>query len=256
MFVIDIEDLYFSYDKNNWALKEVEFKVRDKEFVGVIGPNGGGKSTLLKLILGELFPDRGKLLVLGRPPLEAVSAIGYVPQHVNFKRSFPISVMEVVLMGCLGKDTKKIFSRYTLEDREKVKKVLERLEIMHLSKRAIGELSGGQLQRVLIARALVSDPKLILLDEPTASLDANSEAGVFDLLSELNKEMTIVVVSHDVAFVSRYIGRVACVNQRLSWHLVSGLQEVDLQKMYSHSVCAIHHDHDIKIKSRGENDVE
>ncbi|MBF0209137.1 MAG: ATP-binding cassette domain-containing protein, partial [Oligoflexia bacterium] len=136
--------------------------------------------------------------------------------------------------------------RYQHSDRDSVCNILERLKIMHLEKRSIGELSGGQLQRVLMARALVSAPKLLLLDEPTASLDIESESGIFDLLQELNKELTIIVVSHDVAFVSQYIKKVACVYQTLTWHAVSALREIDLQHLYRHSVCAVHHDHDVE----------
>ncbi len=186
------------------------------QFMALIGPNGGGKTTLLKLMLGLLNPDQGDIRIFGQRPRQAAHRIGYVPQNVRVNRSFPISVLDVVLMGRLG--TGKGRWRHSQDNRDMAQKVLERLEIWRIHNRRIGELSGGQLQKVFIARALVTEPEILLLDEPTASVDAKGQTEFYNFLKDLNQSVTIVLASHDVMVLSSYVKSVACVNQELLYH--------------------------------------
>lgn len=212
---LEIKDLWFSYGKTP-VLKEVNFTLAQRDFMAILGPNGGGKTTLLKLILGILKPDRGKIRVLGQMPRDARDRIGYVPQGTDINLTFPISVFELALMGRLSRSR---FGRgYSGADREKVKALLEKVGMWEYRHYPIGKLSGGQRQRIFIARALASEPSILFLDEPTASVDREFEIGLYEFLKELNEKVTIVVITHDVAVVSRYIKSVACVNHTLIFH--------------------------------------
>ena len=213
--IITVRDLWFSYN-GNLVLKAVNLSVYKGDFLAVIGPNGGGKTTLLKLMLGLLEPQKGTVHVFGRPPREVAPRIGYVPQAIGINRRFPISVQDVVLMGRLiGGGGFKPFSK---EDRRFCDRVLAEMGIENLRNRRIGELSGGQRQRVLAARALVSEPEILFLDEPTASVDTRGQTEFYTFLKELNEKVTIIVVSHDVMVLSSYVRSVACVNQQLFFH--------------------------------------
>lgn len=214
--IITISNLDFSYPGKAKVLDSINLNVYRRDFLGIIGPNGGGKTTLLKIILGLLQPDAGKIKVFGQKPDEARGKIGYVPQYAKIDLDYPINVFQVVLMGLLGK--KKLFKYYSKQDKDKANKVLKAAGIQDLKNKQIGELSGGQRQRVLIARALVRDPQLLILDEPTTSVDAKSGFNFFELLKKLNKKMTIIVVSHDVGMISPYINKVACLNIELHYH--------------------------------------
>ena len=198
------------------ALEDVTFAIKPLDFVSIIGPNGGGKTTLLKVLLGLLTPTRGTVEVLGKPPAQSRLQIGYVPQQVTMDKTFPINVWDVTLMGRLGK--KALFRKYSAEDREFAAEALNRVKLYDLRHRQIGNLSGGQQQRVLIARALTSRPKLLLLDEPTASVDSEIKRDIYDLLVELNEELTVVMVSHDIGVVSSYTKTIACLNRTLVYH--------------------------------------
>ncbi len=213
--IIEIEGLSFAYN-GQAVLQEVGLEVRAGEFVAMIGPNGGGKTTLLKLMLGLLDPDQGTIRVFGRPPCEVSHRIGYVPQNVHANTEFPISVLDVVAMGKLGPSRKWL--RPGGADRIQALKMLDQVGMGAYRDRRIGELSGGQRQRVMVARALVGDPEALFLDEPTASIDARGQQEFFGLLKELNKTITIIVVSHDLMVVSGFATAVACVNQRLHYH--------------------------------------
>ena len=215
MRIVEINDLSFSYNGEP-VLRNVNLSVRQQDFIAIIGPNGGGKTTLLKLILGLLKPDSGKILVDGQAPPKASACIGYVPQNVHMNSRFPITAMDVVLMGKL--DTKKRWTRQQAANRREALAALDRIGMADHARRRIGELSGGQRQRVFIARALVSQPKLLLLDEPTASIDTKGQADFYNLLKTLNQDLTILVVSHDLLVVSRFIKSVACVNKGLHYH--------------------------------------
>jgi zinc transport system ATP-binding protein len=211
--IIKAENLSFSYNKSINVLENVSFAVNEKDFVGLIGPNGGGKSTLLKLILGLLKPDQGQLEVFGQNPQVARDKIGYVPQYVSVDLDYPISVFEVVMSGLLGK--KPIGSRTTPDDKKKVNEVLGKMNLDALSDRSIGGLSGGQRQRVFLSRALVRDPKLLLLDEPTNNVDRSSGSDLYELLNKLNQEITIIIVSHDIGVISKHINRIFCLNKNI-----------------------------------------
>jgi len=229
MAIIDIRDLDFAYN-GEAVLKDVNLTIRQKDFVAIIGPNGGGKTTLLKLILGLLTPAKGTVSVDGKPPQEASPCIGYVPQDIHTNRSFPITVIDVVLMGKL--DPKRRLSRRSAANRRDALAALERMEMEGLADKKISLLSGGQRQRVFIARALVARPTLLLLDEPTASIDTKGQADFYRLLKELNEDITVLVVSHDLLVISRYVKSVACVNKKLYYHDQAEITGSMLETMY------------------------
>jgi zinc transport system ATP-binding protein len=213
--IIDVSGVWFSFNGQP-VLQDVDLKIERGDFLVVIGPNGGGKTTLLKLMLGLLEPSRGAVRVFGRPPLKAAHRIGYVPQNVHINKTFPVSVMDVVLMGRLR--TGKGWSGHSRQDRLAAQAVLGQLGVGALHDRRIGDLSGGQLQRVFIARALVSKPEVLFLDEAMASIDAQSRSDFYEVLSELNRTVTIVAVSHDMMILSSHVKSVACVNRDLHYH--------------------------------------
>lgn len=229
MTIIEIKDLDFAYN-GEVVLKDVNLTVRQRDFMAIIGPNGGGKTTLLKLMLGLLTPDRGTVLIDGKSPQKASPCIGYVPQNVHVNPGFPITAIDVVLMGKL--DPKKRSSRQSAANRRDALAALELMKMTTYADKKIGTLSGGQRQRVFIARALVAQPKLLVLDEPTASIDTKGQADFYRLLSELNKEVTVLVVSHDLLVISRYVKSVACVNQRLHYHDQAEITGEMLETMY------------------------
>jgi zinc transport system ATP-binding protein len=231
MSIIEINDCDFSFEKEA-VLKDVNLSVPHGDFVAIIGPNGGGKTTLLKLILGLLTPTKGHILVDGKPPQKAASSIGYVPQNTYINRSFPITALDVVLMGMLNSKRESNFSK---GDKTEALRALERMEMLDYADRKIGTLSGGQRQRVFIARALVSGPKLLLLDEPTASIDAKGQADFYRLLKELNTDITILLVSHDLLLISNYVKSVACVNKQLYYHNHAEITGEMLENMYTGS---------------------
>lgn len=227
--IVEVKNVDFAYNGGP-VLQGVNLDVRQGDFIAMIGPNGGGKTTLLKLILGLLKPDKGTIRINGGAALRASSSIGYVPQNVHVNSSFPITAMEVVLMGKL--DPKRRWVRKSAADRREALTALERLEMAGYAERKIGELSEGQRQRVFIARALATQPRLLLLDEPTASIDTKGQTDFFKLLKELNKEVTIVMVSHDLLVISRYVKSVACVNKRLHYHDHAEITGEMLEAMY------------------------
>jgi len=227
--IVEIKDLSFRYNGQN-VLEDVNLDVRKGDFVAMIGPNGGGKTTLLKLMLGLLEPDRGRIRILGKTTESASHHIGYVPQDVHINRSFPITALDIVLMGKLG--PKKWWARRRSSVHQEALAALERLEIASHANKKIGELSGGQLQRVFIARALVTDPLLLLLDEPTASIDTKGQAEFFRLLKELNRDVTILVVSHDLLAVSAHVKAIACVNKHVHYHDEAQITGEMLESMY------------------------
>lgn len=246
--VIALEDVSFSYGTAP-VLERVTLQVTDGEFLGIVGPNAGGKSTLLKVILGLLEPQSGKIRVLQGQAGEASRLLGYVPQYPSFPRDFPVTVEQVVLLGRLGAGKRRgwldalIPGMYSRQDRQAARSALAEVEAEDLSGRQIGSLSGGQLQRVLVARALVSEPEILILDEPTANIDQRLESDIFDLLKQLNNRMTILVVSHDVAFVSSYVHRVACINRTLVCHRTDAIDGQVIQELYGDKVRMVAHGH-------------
>jgi zinc transport system ATP-binding protein len=209
--LIELDQVSFSYQSTP-VLNQVSFQVYPGEFIGMIGPNGGGKTTLLKLILGFLKPSHGKIRVFGKPagvhPTQP-NRLAYVPQSIRFDRDFPISVEEVVLSGLISH--LPWYGRFRSVDRHAAKQALENTGLAHLAEYPFGTLSGGQAQRVLIARALVSKPQLLLLDEPTASVDSQAEADIYAILNRLKGHMTILMVTHDLRVAIDQVERVLCV---------------------------------------------
>jgi zinc transport system ATP-binding protein len=238
--VVDLEGVSFSYG-GSAVLQRIYLHVEEGEFLGIVGPNAGGKSTLLKLILGLLEPQAGRVRVLGQDPRLARKAIGYVPQYPEFARDFPISVEQVVMMGRLGLGPN--WGGYRARDRAAARQALDEVEAGSLMRRQIGTLSGGQLQRVLLARALACEPRILVLDEPTANIDQRMESDIFDQLRELNRRLTILVVSHDVAFISEYVQRVACLNRTLSCHPTSAIDGQLIRDLYGGPVRMVAHRH-------------
>lgn len=238
--IIKVTDVTFSYG-GPVVLEDVHLDIEDGEFLGVVGPNAGGKSTLLRLMLGLLEPGTGSIVVDGQDPREGCRMIGYVPQYPPFARDFPITVEQTVLLGRLG--TARALGGYSRRDREIADRVMVETEILNVRGRRLNTLSGGQLQRVLLARALASEPKMLMLDEPTANLDVRMESDIFELLRKLNQRATIIAVSHDIGFISQYVGRVACVNRTLICHSTLAIDGKVIQELYGGDVHMVEHSH-------------
>jgi len=236
--VIELDHVHFAFD-GNLVLEDITLSVKEGDFLGVVGPNGSGKTTLLKIILGLLDPVRGKVRVFGQSPERSRHHVGYVPQHAELDASFPISVMDVVLIGRLGHAP--LLGRYRKSDRDAAEKAMKEAEILELADRRFGTLSGGQKQRVLLARALVGNPELLLLDEPTASVDGSVEQDIYHLFKKLNETVTIVLVSHDIGFISAYVNKVACVNKRLVCNPAEHVTGDVIEACYSGPVRILQH---------------
>jgi len=219
------------------VLRDINLQIGEEEFFGIIGPNAAGKSTLLKILLGLIKPDSGTIKLFGSEPEKARSRIGYVPQHPGFRRDFPITVLDVVKLGQLGS------IHPTAELPAKLAAAMDAVSLDDLAGRQIATLSGGQLQRVLIARALACEPEILILDEPTANIDLRAEEDIFALLKQYNKHMTIIVVSHDIAFISGYVHRVACLNQSLVCHRTEDISGKTIEALYGAPVKMINHHH-------------
>ena len=226
MSIISIKDLSFTY-ANDLVLDNISLDINDKDFLAIIGPNGGGKSTLLKLILGVNKLKTGSIKVFDNKPSVNLENIGYVPQNTNINTNFPISVLDVVLMGHIKDKTtkskqswyKKIFNiSYEKSEIACARGALAQVGMQDFANSKIGSLSGGQRQRVMIARSLCTHPKILLLDEPTASIDVEGQKKIYELLKELNKTITIVVVSHDISVILNYASKVAHINKTLTYH--------------------------------------
>jgi zinc transport system ATP-binding protein len=211
--VLEIKHLFFQYDSMP-ALEDVNVEIFQGDFVGIFGPNGGGKTTLLKLMMGFLRPKKGKILLFGHPPEEMRHRIGYVPQAIRFDRDFPISALEVVMMGMLRKLSWR--GSYPADAKQKALDALERVGLSHKARSSFGSLSGGEAQRTLIARAIVDEPQLLLLDEPTANVDAEAELNIYTQLAALNQAMTILMVTHDLQTIVDKAGKLLCVQRRVT----------------------------------------
>lgn len=221
--IIEIKNLNVGYDNKPDVLKDVSLKVFDNDFLGIIGPNGGGKTTLLRTILGFLHPHSGSITFYDNGKKVPHLNIGYLPQINHIDKKFPIKVSEVILSGLTLRG--KIFKRYSASDRLKVLPVAEKMGVEDLLDRAVGELSGGQLQRVLLGRAIIDNPKLIILDEPSSYVDKLFETNFYKLLGEINSDIAIVLVSHDVGTIISQVKNIACVNQNLHYHCGSNISK-------------------------------
>jgi zinc transport system ATP-binding protein len=235
---IEIKGLDFSFD-TSLVLEDINLDVMPNDFMAVVGPNGSGKTTLLKIVLGLLKPNKGSIQVLGITPSQASPMVGYVPQYTIFDLSFPVKVIDVVLMGRLGSN--RMMGRFKREDIESAENAMNRVGIADLKNNHISELSGGQRQRVLVARALAGNIKLLVLDEPTASVDSTNEVDIYKHLSEINKTVTIVLVTHDLGFISNYVNKVACVNRRLVCHKTEDITSEIIDQTYQTNVKMISH---------------
>lgn len=213
--VITLDKVSAGYQSTT-VIENINLVVAELDFIGLIGPNGGGKTTLIKVLLGLIKPQTGVVRILDRPVTEGRKYIGYVPQLLEFDREFPIKVEDVVRMGRLSKQ--KILKRYNAKDEQIVTRSLAQVGLLELRSRSIGELSGGERQRAYIARALASQPRILLLDEPTASVDTKVQKDIYELLRELNQFMTILLISHDLSAISTYVKTVGCLNRRLYYH--------------------------------------
>ena len=227
--VLCFEDLWVHYGHIT-ALEEVNLSIYQSDFLGIIGPNGGGKTTLFKVLLGLIKPTQGNITFLGDNPKKNRKLMGYVPQHSHFDRQFPVSAWDVVLTGRLGRVG--LFKKFSEHDKEIASDALKEVEMFDLRDKQIGELSGGQIQRVLIARALVTEPKILLFDEPTASIDKQSEINLYKLLKKLNEFLPIVMISHDIGVISAYVNKIACLNKRLYYHNSKEITQEMLEATY------------------------
>lgn len=256
--IIEIKNLSAGYD-NRQVLHDVNLTVYEHDFLGIIGPNGGGKTTLIKCILGLLKPTGGKIIfhTIGKSSATTQNSqptMGYLPQYSSIDRKFPISVEEVILSG-LSIHQKKLYARFTPEQRKKGQNIIERMGLEGLEKRAIGQLSGGQLQRALLGRAIISDPAVLILDEPSTYIDKRFEARLYELLTEINKECAIILVSHDIGTVLQQVKSIACVNESLDYHPDTGITGEWLEKNFHcpiellghgtlpHRILGEHHSH-------------
>src|SRR5512137_1437045 len=223
------------------VLEDINLDLVAGDFLGLIGPNGGGKSTLLKAMLGLIKADRGSIAIFGLQPAAARSRVGYVPQKTVFDQSFPVKALEVVLMGRYSRTG--LMHRYGPQDHQAALRALAAVSMEDRALREIGALSGGEQQRVFVARSLVSDPELLLLDEPTAGVDSAQQTEFYDLLCHLNRNLriAIVLVSHDVTAISKYVSKIACLNQRLYYHDSKELSHDDIEKAYGCPVEMIAH---------------
>lgn len=221
--LFEMKSLSASYGAS-LVLKDINFSVRENDFIGVIGPNGGGKTTLLKIILGLLKPVSGEIIF--NTELLTSYRIGYLPQISTGDTNYPVTVTDIVLSGLMiGKG---VISRMTSSDRKKASMVIDELGLTDLAGATINELSGGQMQRVFLARAIIGDPKLLLLDEPGNFVDSNFENDFYEKLKGLNSRMAILMVSHDVGTISAHIKSFACVNRSLHYHPSSEITNEDL----------------------------
>jgi zinc transport system ATP-binding protein len=238
--LLEARHIRFGYDREV-VLDDVSLAIQPLDFLAVIGPNGGGKTTLVKILLGLLEPWSGSVLHHGLHHGTAGRKLrlGYVPQFSTFDKSFPLRVSDVVLMGKLGR--RGLLRPYTRGDRDEVEQVLARLDLSSLAGAHVSGISGGQLQRVLIARAVVSDPEVLFLDEPTASIDAESREALTGLLQELNRSIPIVVITHDVTSIAPMVRNIACINRKLHYHAGNELDQEMLEEVYGCPVELVAH---------------
>lgn len=239
--LVEFDRVWFAYDGRP-VLEEVCLRIMPRQLVCVIGPNGGGKTTLIRLMLGLLCPNKGHVRVFGGPPRDAARRIGYMPQHVRFDPLFPMTALDVALMGRLGRGRLcNWFGWYGQADRKVALDALDAMGMREFANQPFAALSGGQRQRVLIARALCCEPELLVLDEPTANVDSIAESQLFATLRSLNDRMAVVVVSHDLGFVSHWAERVICVNTRVVEHQAGTIDDAAVHQMYGSSVRAVDH---------------
>lgn len=223
--IVELKDVSAGYG-DELILKNVNFVIRENDFIGVIGPNGGGKTTLVKVILGLLRPLSGDLILHRNDKDPERKVIGYLPQVIKTDQKFPISVLDVVLSGLA--DARRLFRRFSKAEIAHARELLNGMGILDLAKKNIGDLSGGQMQRVFLCRAIVANPMLLILDEPNTYVDNQFESDLYETLKELNKRMAILMVSHDVGTITYYVKTIACVNRNLHYHESNSISQEQL----------------------------
>lgn len=223
--ILELKDITAGYDHQP-VLEHVNFTIHEGDFIGIIGPNGGGKTTLLKVILGLLKPFSGEVIY----HTSKQNLFGYLPQNNRFDQRFPINVTEVVLSGLMS--GKGLYKSYTRADRKKAWELLDKYGMGNYKKSPIGDLSGGQMQRVFLCRAIISSPRILILDEPTTYVDSNFEKEFYPILEELNKSLSIVMVSHDLGTICSYVKTIACVNRELHYHNSNLISPEQLQSYH------------------------
>ncbi|MDY3068348.1 MAG: ATP-binding cassette domain-containing protein [Parabacteroides sp.] len=228
--LINIDNIVAGYD-NKIVLHDVSLDIWENDFLGIIGPNGGGKTTLLKIILGLLKPKSGSVRYFDGEKEVSSLKIGYLPQMNKIDKKFPISVRDVVLSGLMAE--KPRFRDFTAEQKQRAEEVIAQMGLQELAKRAIGDLSGGQLQRVLLGRSMVSRPKVLILDEPNSYVDKRFESHFYNLLEEISKESSIILVSHDIGTVLSMVKNIACVNETLHYHSGADISAEWLENKYA-----------------------
>lgn len=232
--LVQLTNLYAGY-KNEIVLQDINLNIEKDDFLGLIGPNGGGKTTLLKTILGLIEPQKGTVHIMGKHPRMGRQHIGYVPQFAVFDHDFPISVRDVVRMGRL--DSTRLFRSFNEKDETIVEERLDWVDMLDHKDRSLRELSGGQRQRVYIARALATDPDILLLDEPTVSVDYDSRTQIYELLNRINEQgVTILLISHDLNVISSYVKTIGCLNRTLHYH---GEKEITAEMLKTGYNCPV-----------------
>lgn len=236
--IIQVRNLWVNYEQDS-VLQGINLSVYHQDYIGIIGPNGGGKSTFFKVLLGLISPQKGEVKILGKSVKQGRKYIGYVPQIMQFDAAFPIKVGDVVRMGRLGKG--RLLRRLGKRDEAIVERALNQVGLFELRDRALSELSGGQRQRAYIARALATEPKILLLDEPTANLDQDVSTTLYELLHQLNEFVTILMISHDISAVSSYVKTVGCLNRKLHYHNSNQITSEMLQQTYGNTIQPLVH---------------
>lgn len=235
MKLIELHNIYAAYDEE-YILENVNMNICENDFIGIIGPNGGGKTSLLKVILGLLKIKQGEI----KYNCDKQNLFGYMPQISNIDKHFPINVVEIVMSGLMSQ--KGMFGHYTKKDKQKAIELLERYGMADYKNRQIGELSGGQMQKIFLFRAIISSPKILILDEPTNYVDNTFEQELYTILKELNKTMSILMVSHDIGTICSYVKTIACVNKNLHYHNSNLITQEQL-KSYNCPIEIIAHGH-------------
>ncbi len=237
---IETRGLTFAFPGDPPAVTDASFTIAEGDFASIVGPNGGGKTTLLRLLLGLLAPTRGEVRLFGLPPETARRQVGYLAQHPQLDPHFPVCVRDVALMGRLGRG--RPLGPFGRADKDAALRALAEVGLADAARRPFAALSGGQKQRVLIARALACEPRLLLLDEPTASLDQHVEGELFELLRELNRRLTVMIVSHDLGVVARAVRTVVCVNRTVAVHPTGEVTAETIRAMYGDEARLVRHD--------------
>ncbi|MBS0655994.1 MAG: ABC transporter ATP-binding protein [Verrucomicrobia bacterium] len=228
---ISVQNVSFRYSRDQSILRNVSFEVQTSEFIGIIGPNGGGKTTLLKLLIGFLTPQEGTISIFGKPATRHPNGIAYVPQALHYDKQFPITIIDLVLGGRLSR--LPWWGKFSKEDKEAALFALEQVNLVDFRDRPLGTLSGGQAQRALIARALAQDPSVLLLDEPMACVDVQAEADIYNVLNSIKENLTILMVTHDIRAIIQQVKRVLCVQ--------GGVQSIEPSDLCEHFALGLYH---------------